>query len=125
MTPQIFPIFRIYHKPSNSFLTNGVLTHNNQYVVTGLTGAIIPLEGVHVDMFTFKLAEDATPIYQNDVVEISTPNEFGSVTLGRGIVRYNSNNLCYIIIAEGTQQIPTQPIPTNVVRVIGHNHDIV
>lgn len=114
------PIFRAYHKLSRTFIKDGFLTTDNKFLVSAPNELPIPIEGVEIDFFTGKMAENGQPVYQHDEVEIATPNEFGSVTLGTGIIVYNADTMRYTVACDNVDH--NQELPTKILRVIGHKH---
>jgi hypothetical protein len=115
------PIFRAYHKPSNIFITDGMITSDNKFLRIVAGSIPLPMSNVYIDLFTGHFAESGEPIYQNDIVEIATPNEFGSVLIDKGMVRYDVAGMCFTIISESMKG--ADRVPTQIVRVIGHSHD--
>ncbi len=112
-------IYRAYHKPTGKFV-QGVLGTDNKFLVGSVLG-VLELTDVHIDFFTGKVAESGQPVYQNDIVELSTPNEFGSFFIDKGVVRYDPTNMCFTIVSEHIKE-PGR-MPTNILQVIGNNHD--
>lgn len=99
-----------------------MVTADNRFLRIVPAGLPLPLDNVIIDLFTGKFAESGQPVYQNDVVQIATPNEFGSALLDRGVVRYDIEGMCFIIISE-MMKGKTERVPTKIVSVIGQNHD--
>lgn len=113
------PLIRAYHRPSNSFITDGFLTLDNKFLIVRPNELPVPLADITIDFFTGRFAESGQPVYQNDIVEIATLNEFGSAFIDQGIVRYEVKNMCYAIVSKN---VADQPLPTKITRVIGHDH---
>lgn len=115
-------LYRAYHAPSGTFLANGALSLNNMFYVFPPNAEPVKMEGVEIDLCTGQVTESGQPVYQNDIVEVATPNEFGSATIRTGTVRYDMHLMAYVIISP-EQPAEARALPTKILRVIGHNHD--
>jgi hypothetical protein len=115
------PYFRAYSHVVNDFLPFGILTTANEFYTKDLEGKSIRAEGVEIDFFLGRFCEDGTPIYENDIVEIATMNEFGSAVLDTAVVRFDTQQLAYFLESDSMKDAE-MPLPTKIIRVIGHNH---
>lgn len=116
------PFFRAYSHIVKEFLPYGVLTTANEFFTKDLDGKTVKLEGIEIDFFLGRYCEDGSPVYETDIVEIATPNEFGSVMLDTAVVRFDPEQLTYFLESQ-TRDSDDMPLPTKIVRVIGHGHD--
>lgn len=115
-------LFRAYYPATKSFLKGGVLGLDGAFYGIG-NGNLFLMSGVVIDFFTGRYALDKTPIYNCDVIEVETLNEFGSVTKDECVVAYSPSEMCYVLTSrlyDGSQDLP---MPTKIKSVIGHGHD--
>lgn len=115
---EVASFYRAYYPPTRSFLKEGSLSLDRTFTMSTEDGGL-PLSNVHIDFFTGRYAEDGTPVYNHDVVEIATPNEYGSMTLEKGMINYDPFSMCYFI----TSSTEDTMMPTQIMKVIGHHHD--
>lgn len=119
---QTVPYFRAYSHIVNEFVPFGILTTSNEFFTKDLEGKSIKVDGVEIDFFLGKYCEDGSPIYENDVVDVATPNEFGSATIDSCVVRFDPVHLAYFLESRTTDSDDMLPLPTKIVRVTGHDH---
>lgn len=115
------PLYRAYDKKTKAFITRGYLNADNVF----FDWALIARDNIEVDLFTGKVANDGTPIYQNDLVAYDFINEFGSAISFEGIIRYDPHLMRYVLNATTTKQEAGKSYEgmLNIKKVIGHNHD--
>ncbi len=116
------PIIRAYHRPSKQFMPVGLLSLSNDFFSITQQGGLSAMNGIEIDLFTGRFAEDGNPVYLNDRVEVETPNEFGSLTRDTGVIKYDTKKMCYVITASLFKGNET-PLPTKILKVTGHAHD--
>lgn len=115
-------LFRAYSRSTKEFVPFGILTTRNEFFIKNPEGTSVQLKDIDIDLFLGGHAEDGTPIYENDIVEVATMNEFGSATLDTAVVRFDPAGLAYFLESK-TKEFEDILLPTKIVRVIGHDHD--
>jgi len=119
------PILRAWYAPAGRFINEGFLNMQNQYFIPQ-NGQLTPIDGVQVDFGTGVIAvDDNTPVYQNDKVEYLVPNEFGSVVVRKGVVRYDSFSMRFVVfdLEEAGERAPSmEVVMLKITKVIGHAH---
>lgn len=115
------PYYRAYSHLTKEFVPFGILTTGNDFFIKDPDGKSVKLEGIEIDIFLGRYCENGDPIYENDVVEVATLNEFGSATIDSGAIRYDTDRMLYYIESKEIEG-GAHPLPTKILRVIGHAH---
>lgn len=108
---------RAYHRQSNSFIPRGFISLDNRFYTANSDGPQVALANIEIEFFTGKFSENNQPVYQNDIVEYAVPNEFGSMFIKQGVIRYDIENMCYVITVKN---IADSALSTEILKVIGH-----
>lgn len=114
------PMYRAYHKESKCYV-EGELSTTGQFIPRM---PVIGIMNIVIDLFTGKVAEDGQPVYENDEVEFGTPNEFGSMAIAQGLVKYSTEHMAFLIMqAVQPEDANTFPLPTKILKVLGRKYD--
>lgn len=120
MTMQTPSIYRAFHMPTGKFMSVGALTVDDRFLVSDGPEKLVALEGIRIEFFTGRISNNGQAVYQNDQVKFGVLNEFGSMAIKEGIVRYDNRSMAhYLDIPEST---PLGEVhgTISIIEVIGH-----
>lgn len=118
-TLQTPSLVRAYYVPARIFIKEGYLSMDDRFMVE-VNGRLTPLSDVVIDFFSGRFAKDGTPIYQNDIVQCAVPNEFGSVEIFEGVMRFDALTMRFFIQDEGEHDTVDVMQGMDFLKVVGY-----
>lgn len=119
---QLPSLYRAFHLPTGKFIPDGCLTLQDRFlVVADLTGTLYPMDGIRIELFVGRFSEAGQPIYQHDRVTFGLKNEFGSMIVKEGVIKYDNKRMAYFldtpVVEKGIESVGT----ISILEVIGHD----
>lgn len=78
------------------------------------------MDGVRIELFIGRFANTGQPVYQNDRVRFGIKNEFGSMVVREGVVKYDNAQMSHYIDTPAVQQGAHIVGNLSILEVIGH-----
>lgn len=119
------PFFRVWDCIRKEFVANGMFTIDNRFLTLNENNQMEIAKSVEIDMFTGRLANDQKPVYQNDLVEVESQNEFGSWRKYQAGIVYDISRMSYVldeVLKQGEDPREETVATTKILAVIGHIH---